>query len=262
MNSVDKLARLGIRSAHFLILEEDDQKMCIAILDVDIKMAILTTPFEVTEGILLSEDRGRHIHTALPQYLEPLRKQLGRGFAYLSNSGFDLIDVDGRSYMLQNPVCDSGKFGLGEKFRTALVCIKMEELDSSVGTEVHTIAESLSETREGKLFLQSMSKTDLPHLLEMDGMFTCFVPTSGGDKLSNPLAYIFPGIVDASFNEESINILGDPVIFVKGVPFGGRNVQLVEKCSNGLFYLLNGGKPPPVSKSLQKRYLDKFRKSV
>jgi hypothetical protein len=237
--------------------------MCIAILDEDIQIAILTPPFEVAEGILIVEDGGRHIHTSLPQHLEPLSKKLGRKFAYLSNTGFDLTDMNRKAYIFTDPVCELGKLGLGEKFRTALLCVDIGELSVDKGTNLE---DALSATAEGKLFLQKMSKSAFPSLLRMDGMFTCFVPRQSegmvDKKTVNPLAQIFAGIVDEKFNGEAVNLLGDAFPFKNGIPPGGKKIHLVKKCSNGLFYLVDGMSLPSSVHKLtpeQEKHLDKFR---
>jgi len=272
MNPVDKLTRLGIHSKHFLTIEENGKKMCLVILDESLKIAVLTPPFEVAEGILIAEDSGRHIHTSLPQHLEPLRKKLGCKFAYLSNSGFDLMDVKQKSYLFPDPVCELGKLRLGEKFRTALLCVDIGELSADKGINLEN---ALSSTKEGKLFLQKMSRTDFPDLLKMDGLFTCFVlQPSGDDKLSknsstmptqkliNPLAQIFAGIVDDKFNGEAVNLFGDVVVFKDGIPSGAKKSQLIKKCGNGSLYLVDRISLPSSVHELtteQKKHLGKFR---
>jgi hypothetical protein len=261
MDPVSKLEGFGMKALHFLTVSKEKQSLCIAILaslaGQNIDIVVLAQPFRVSEGIPVSESGGRIIHQSLPDELAKSKRKC----AYLTNSGLDLKDIKGseKSYLFEQPGEVFYRLGFGEKFRLPLVCVKLEELKSE-GRDLNSILEGRT-----SLFSRYLEKSSFPDLLRLPGQYTAFIlddvtlkklfgQNIPDKKVVNMIVLkaLVSGLgtSDSSNSDSRVNMLGEPVLFKKGIPvLGDHEVKVLKKgkYSNGtgmIIHTSNIGKLP------------------
>lgn len=250
MDPVEKLKNFGIESLHFLAVEKEEKSWCVAILasteGKNVNLVVIVPSFRISEGIPVIETPARIIHQSLPDDLKSLRMNL----AYMTNLGLDLKDIKGlnKSYLFENSGEVSYRLGFGEKFRTPLLCVRLEDIKN----EERDLNSILDE--KTSLFSSYLKKSSFPDLLKLPGQYTVFIPDNSSlEKLFRKeiprrniidvivLKVIVSGIGmsedPGKEGDSRINMLGEPISFKKGVPvLGNKEVKVLsrKKCSNGL----------------------------
>lgn len=266
MDPVEKLKKLGIHALQFVAVEKEKQSMCVAILAnsgmkqgnrKEIDLVVHTQPFRVSEGILAIETSARIVHQSLPTDLNGL----GTSFAYLCNVGLDMKDVQGihKSFMFEHSGELPYRLGFGDKFRLPLVCVKLEDIKS----ESKNLNALLGE--DTKLFSRYLKNSSFPDILSLPGNYTAIVPADNvliklfGKEIPDKtivdtvvLKSLVSGTGFATERDEKgkehldsrVDMLGEPIIFKKGVPFlGNHTVEVLrkEKFSNGIGMIIRAG---------------------